>query len=110
MINRNLSFHSKNVVYIIKCANSNEIYIGCPQALDNRVSLHKSNIELAENRKLYGIQPNHIHIHTHMHKHKHTSASLNTSMYEIKDILTHIKPTHTHKEYVLVYIQNNYID
>ena len=40
-----LSCNSKNVVYIIKCTSCNEIYIDCTQALNNRVSLHKSNIE-----------------------------------------------------------------
>ena len=43
----------KNIVYIIKYANCKEIYIGCIQALNNKASLHKSNITLPENRKLY---------------------------------------------------------
>ena len=51
--NRNLSCNPKNVVYIIKCTNYNKIYIGCTQMLNNRVCLHKSNIKLPENRKLY---------------------------------------------------------
>ena len=29
------------------------IYINCTQALNNRISLHKSNIKLLENRKFY---------------------------------------------------------
>ena len=30
-----------------------KIYVGCTQAEKTRVSLHKSNIKLPENRKLY---------------------------------------------------------
>ena len=48
IINRNLSFNSKNVVYIIKYTNYNEIYIGYIKALNN-----ESNITLPENRKLF---------------------------------------------------------
>ena len=49
IINRNLSCNSKNVVYIIHCPNSKHIYAGWTQSLNNRVSLHKSNIKLSNN-------------------------------------------------------------
>ena len=51
-INKDLSCNTKNVVYIIKCSKCKEDYIGPTQALDTRISLHKSNIKITENRKL----------------------------------------------------------
>ena len=53
IINRNLSCNSKNVVYMIKYTKYDKIYIACTQELNSEVSLHKSNIKLPENRKLY---------------------------------------------------------
>ena len=50
-INKNLSCNSKNVVYVIKCNECKEIYIGSTQALNTRTSLHWSNIKIEENRK-----------------------------------------------------------
>ena len=47
-----LSCNSKNVVYIIKCFNCQEIYKGWTQALNNRVPFSKSNIKLPENGNL----------------------------------------------------------
>ena len=43
-INKDLSCNSKNVVYLFKCNKCKEIYIGSTQALNTRISLHKSNI------------------------------------------------------------------
>ena len=57
--NRNFSCNSKYTVYIIKCTNCMKIYIGRTQILNKRVFLHKSNIKLPRNRKLY--VPKHIH-------------------------------------------------
>ena len=51
-INKDLSCNSKNVVYIIECSKCKEIYIWSTQALNTRISLHKSNIKITENRKL----------------------------------------------------------
>ena len=51
-INKNWSCHSKNVVYIIESRECKEIYIGSTQALNTRISLHRSNIKIEENRKL----------------------------------------------------------
>ena len=51
-INKDLSCKSKNLVYIIECTKCKEIYIGSTQALNTRTSLHKSNIEITENREL----------------------------------------------------------
>ena len=51
-MNKNLSCNSKNVVYIIKCNECKEIYIGSTQALNTRTSLYKRNIKIEENRKL----------------------------------------------------------
>ena len=51
-INKNLSCNSKNLVYIIECSRSKEIYIKSTQALNTRTSLHMSNIKIEENRKL----------------------------------------------------------
>ena len=51
-IDKDLSCNSKIVVYIIKCSKCKEIYIGSTQALNTRISLHKSNIKITENRKL----------------------------------------------------------
>ena len=54
-INKNLSCNSKNVVYIIECSESKEIYIGSTQALNIRTSLHKSNIKM-KNKKQQKIK------------------------------------------------------
>ena len=51
-INKNLSCNSKNVVYLIECAECKEILIGLTQALNTRTSLHSSNIKIEENGKL----------------------------------------------------------
>ena len=51
-INKDLSCNSKTVIYIIECNKCKEIYIGSTQALNTRISLHKSNIKITENRKL----------------------------------------------------------
>ena len=51
-INKDLSCYSKNVVYIIECSKCKELYIGSTQALNTRISFHKSNIKITENRKL----------------------------------------------------------
>ena len=50
-IDKNLSCNSKNVAYIIECNECKEIYTGSTQALNTRISLHKSNIKIEENRK-----------------------------------------------------------
>ena len=47
-----LSCISKNIVYIIECNKCKELYVGSTQALNTRISLHKSNIKITENRKL----------------------------------------------------------
>ena len=51
-INKDLNCNSKNVVYIIEYSKCKEIYIRSTQALNTRISLHKSNIKITENRKL----------------------------------------------------------
>ena len=51
-MNKNLSFNSKNVVYIIECDNCKEAYIISAQTFNTRISLRKINTELPENRKL----------------------------------------------------------
>ena len=51
-INKDLSCDSKNVVYIIKCSKSKEIYTGSTQALNTSTSLHRSNVKITEKRKL----------------------------------------------------------
>ena len=39
----------KNVISLTECINCKEIFLGDKQALDNRVSLHKSNMRIPEN-------------------------------------------------------------
>ena len=51
-INKNLSWNSKNVVYIIECSKCKETYIGSTQAIYTRTSLHRSNMKMEENGKL----------------------------------------------------------
>ena len=51
-INKDLSCNSKNVVYIIECRKCKEICIGSTQAINTRISLHRSNIKITENKKL----------------------------------------------------------
>ena len=46
-INKDLSCNSKNVVYVIECNKRKET-----QALNTRISLHKSNCKITKNRKL----------------------------------------------------------
>ena len=50
--NKDLSCDSKKVVYIIEYSRCKEIYIGSTQALKTKISLHRSNIKIAEKRKL----------------------------------------------------------
>ena len=50
---RNLSCNSENIVYVIKCSKCKEIYKRPTKALNTRIFLHKSNIKLPENRKVY---------------------------------------------------------
>ena len=52
-INRNLTCDSRNVVYAMECAGCDQIYIGLSQKFNERVSLHKSNIKIPANRKLF---------------------------------------------------------
>ena len=40
----------KKTVYKIECNKCKEVYIGSAQALNSRISLHKSNIKIPENR------------------------------------------------------------
>ena len=42
----------KNIVYIIEYNKCKEIYTGSIKALNTRISLHRSNIKIPENRKL----------------------------------------------------------
>ena len=51
-INKDLSCNSKTAVCIIECSKCKVIYIGSTQAHKKRISLHKSNIKITENRKL----------------------------------------------------------
>ena len=51
-INKNLSCNSENIVYIIEYSECKEIYIGLTQAFNTRITLHRSNIKIEENRKL----------------------------------------------------------
>ena len=37
---------------MIECVKCKEVYIGAIQALNTRISLHKSNIKIPENTKL----------------------------------------------------------
>ena len=52
-IKRNLTCTSKNVVYVLQCDNCKEEYIGSTKQLNHRISLHKSNIKLPQNRVLF---------------------------------------------------------
>ena len=52
-IKRNLTCNSKNVIYVIECTNCEDNYIGCTQSLNQRTSLHRSNIKIAANRTLH---------------------------------------------------------
>ena len=52
-IKRNLTCTSKNVVYVLQCDNCKEEYIGSTKQLNHRISLHKSNIKLPQNRILF---------------------------------------------------------
>ena len=52
-IKRNLTCTSKNVVYVIQCDECKEEYIGSTKQLNQRISLHKSNIKLPQNRVLF---------------------------------------------------------
>ena len=56
IMNRNLSYISKYVVNKIKYTNSNEIYIFFTQALNNKISLHESNIIVPEDREFYVLK------------------------------------------------------
>ena len=51
-MNKDLSCNPKDVVYIIDCNKCKEEYAGSTQALNTRISLHKSNIKIPETRKL----------------------------------------------------------
>ena len=51
-MNKDLSYNSKKVIYIIERSQCKEIYIGSTQALNTRTSLQRSNIKIEENRKL----------------------------------------------------------
>ena len=51
-INKDLTYNSKNIVYITECSKYKEIYIESTQTLNTRISLHMSNIEITESRKL----------------------------------------------------------
>ena len=51
-INKDLSCNLKKLVYIIECNKCKEMYIGSAQTLNIRISLHKSNIKITENRKI----------------------------------------------------------
>ena len=51
-INKDLSYNSKNAVYMIECNKCKEIYVGSTQSLNTSISLHKSNINIPENGKL----------------------------------------------------------
>ena len=46
------SCNSKSVVYIIECSKWKEIHIRSTQAMNTRISLHRNNIKITENRKL----------------------------------------------------------
>ena len=50
-IRKNLTCNSHNVIYALECENCRENYIGLTQDLQNRTSLHKSNIKIEANRK-----------------------------------------------------------
>ena len=52
-IKRNLTCNSTNVIYVIECDSCQENYIGCAKTLNLRVSQHKSNIKIPENRRLH---------------------------------------------------------
>ena len=53
VISRNLSRNLKKSVYIIKHIICKQIYIGCAQALNNKVFLRESNIKLQDIKELY---------------------------------------------------------
>ena len=52
-IKRNLNCDSTNVIYVIKCSNCSDEYIGCSKSLRNRTALHKNHIKSDKNRKLF---------------------------------------------------------
>ena len=53
IINRRLRYNSKNIAYSFKYFNCKKVYSGCTHALNNRISLLKSNIRLPENKEFY---------------------------------------------------------
>ena len=52
-IKRNLTCDSSNVIYVIRCSNCSDEYIGCSKSLRNRTALHKNHIKSETNRKLF---------------------------------------------------------
>ena len=52
-INRSLTCDSSNVIYVIRCENCLEEYIGCTNSLRNRTALHKNHINNEANRKQF---------------------------------------------------------
>ena len=51
MMNKDLSWNSKSVVYIIECDKCKEVYIGSTQALSTKIPLNKSNIKIPKIEK-----------------------------------------------------------
>ena len=47
--NSHLSCNFKDTVYIGQCTNCNQSNIGCIKAVNDRISLHKSNYKLSDN-------------------------------------------------------------
>lgn len=56
---KNLNFTTKNVICALRCTKCKESYIGITQAVNNRVSLQKSNIKFPDNRNIFPLK--HIH-------------------------------------------------
>ena len=52
IIIKDLSWNSKNVVYIIKCSKCKEIFIESTQTINTSIYFHRSTIKITENRKL----------------------------------------------------------
>ena len=93
-INKNLTCNLKNVIYIIECGNCKETFIGCTKNFINRISLHKSNIKIEINWKLFVSK----YIFEYSHGLFKTMPIFQTGNYNLiqikeKDFIEKYKPT-----------------
>ena len=59
LMSSSLLLQQCQIPYVIECRKCKKVYIGSTQALNTRISQHKCNIMLPENRKLYASK--HLH-------------------------------------------------